>query len=86
MNIFWLLFLAHLMADFPLQINTIYSLKKRNAVGVLPHVAIYTTINVIVLLPFLNSGNTWFAIIALAITFARIIVSIVAGLLIRRWW
>jgi hypothetical protein len=65
MTIFWLLFLAHLIADFPLQTSAIYSFKKKKIVGILPHVAIYSAINVLVLLPFLNSVHTWLSIIAL---------------------
>jgi hypothetical protein len=67
MNIFWLLLLTHLMADFPLQTNRIYDVKNKNAVGIIPHVAIYTVLNVVVLLPFLNSVYTWIAIVTLTI-------------------
>ena len=70
MIIFWLLFLAHLLADFPLQTNTIYNLKKKNAVGVLPHVTIHIAANIIVLIPLLNLALTWVSIAILAIIHA----------------
>jgi len=63
---FWTLLLAHIIADFPLQTDTIYRLKTRYTWGVLPHVFICTVINTLALLPYLQNINTWIAIVFLA--------------------
>lgn len=47
------LILAHLIADFPLQTNTIYHLKKESVVGILLHSGIHA------LMAFLLTGLRW---------------------------
>ena len=64
---FWTLLLAHIIGDFPLQTDAIYRLKLRSTVGVLPHVAICTVMNIIALSPFLHSRYAWIAVVFLAL-------------------
>jgi len=68
MVLFWLLLLAHLIADFSLQTKAIFLLKKGSSAGVFIHVAIYAVVNIIVLFPMLGSFNTWSGILFLAIS------------------
>ncbi len=64
---FWILFLAHVIGDFPLQTDSIYQLKKKSFWGVLPHSFICTVMNILVLLAFLAKGQTWIAILFLSV-------------------
>jgi len=64
---FWILFLAHLIGDFPLQTDYIYRLKTRYTWGVLPHVLICTAVNILLLYPFLHHPATIGVIIFLLI-------------------
>lgn len=66
MVLFWPLLLAHLIADFSLQTNAIFRLKKQSPVGVYLHVAIYTVVNIAILFPYLGSVNTWLGVVFLA--------------------
>jgi hypothetical protein len=68
MNLFWLLILAHFIADFPLQSDKVYALKAKNKWGLLPHIFISVITNVLVGFPFLRFENFWFTIIFLAFT------------------
>ena len=59
---FWILLLAHVIGDFPLQTDVIYRLKRASFWGVLPHVALCTLMNVLVLIPFLSDARAWAAV------------------------
>lgn len=71
-NLFWLLLLAHLIADFPLQMDWIYSLKKRYSWGVLPHVGIFFFFSVCLAFPFVKFSYFWIGLFSLVITHAII--------------
>ncbi len=62
MNLFWLLLLAHFIADFPLQSDKIFALKSKYKWGVLPHIFISFITNLIVAFPYLGFRNFWFAV------------------------
>lgn len=64
---FWILILAHEIADFPLQFDTIYRLKRTSHWGVLPHILICTAINIIIFAPFLFTAKIWYAILFLSL-------------------
>lgn len=53
---FWFLrlFLAHLIADFPLQTNKIFEYKKSTSYGILFHTGIYLTVTLLLSLPYLK--------------------------------
>lgn len=53
---FWFLrlFLAHLIADFPLQTNKIFEYKKSTPYGVLAHTGIYLIVSALLSLPYLK--------------------------------
>ncbi|MGC8813210.1 MULTISPECIES: DUF3307 domain-containing protein [Dictyoglomus] len=53
---FWFLrlFLAHLIADFPLQTNKIFEFKRSTPYGILAHTGIYLLISVILSIPYLR--------------------------------
>lgn len=62
MNLFWLLLLAHFIADFPLQSDKIFALKSKYQWGVLPHIFISFITNLIIAFPYLGFKNFWFAV------------------------
>ena len=64
---FWILILAHEIADFPLQFDTIYRLKRTSRWGVIPHILICTAVNIIILAPFLYVVKVWYVILFLSI-------------------
>lgn len=68
MNLFWLLTLAHFIADFPLQSDKIYALKSKHKWGILPHIFISFITNLLVAFPFLVHRNFWIAVILLAVS------------------
>ena len=59
---FWTLLFAHVIGDFPLQTDAIYRVKTKYWWGVVPHVLICTVMNILVLVPFLNTKNAWWGI------------------------
>jgi len=65
MNLFWLLLLAHFIADFPLQSDKIFALKSKYKWGVLPHIFISFITNLIVAFPYLGFKNFWLAVLFL---------------------
>jgi len=67
---FWILLLAHVIGDFPLQTDYIYQFKRKSFWGVLPHSFICTVMNGLVLLPFLAKGQIWIAIFFLLVSHA----------------
>ena len=66
MNLFWLLTLAHFIADFPLQTDRIFALKSKYKWGVLPHIFISFVSNIIVAFPLLTVKIFWIAVVFLA--------------------
>jgi hypothetical protein len=65
--LFWTLLLAHIVGDFPLQIDALYRLKKRGITGVLPHVAVCTLTNIFALASLLSTMQAWTTLLALAV-------------------
>jgi hypothetical protein len=68
MNLFWLLILAHFIADFPLQSDKIFALKSKYSWGVLPHIFISFMTNLVVAFPYVGFKKFWLAILFLAIS------------------
>jgi len=66
MNFFYLLLLAHLVGDFPLQSDTIFRLKQKSVLGILVHVAIYAVVTLILFIPFLSYPSVWLAVFLLS--------------------
>jgi len=66
---FWFLrlLLAHLLADFPLQTNTIFRLKKRSFWGVFLHVSIFFILSIIFSVPYLKYIYSWIYLLLLSI-------------------
>jgi hypothetical protein len=67
MNFFYLLLLAHALADFPLQTDTVFRLKQKSMMGVLLHAGIFTAVALIIFFPFLAQAAAWIAILALTL-------------------
>ncbi len=65
MNLFWLLLLAHFIADFPLQSDEIFALKSKYKWGVLPHILISFITNLIIAFPYLSFKSFWLAVVFL---------------------
>ncbi len=59
MTVFWRLVLAHFIADFALQTDAVFLVKKRCAWGVLLHVAIFALTSIATTGPYLNSPPFW---------------------------
>lgn len=59
MAVFWRLVLAHFMADFALQTDAVFSVKKRFSWGVLLHVAIFALTSIAATGPYLNNPPFW---------------------------
>jgi len=67
MNLFWLLILAHFIADFPLQSDKIFALKSKYKWGLIPHIIISFITNLFIAFPYLGFKDFWFAVLFLAI-------------------
>lgn len=65
MSPFWLLLLAHIISDFPLQTDRIYQIKKKYVWGVFLHVGVCTVINIIFLIPYIGNWQIWAIIVFL---------------------
>ncbi len=65
MNLFWLLTLAHLVGDFPLQTDTVFYYKTTYKWGVLLHVGIVSAMNILFTLPYLRYPVFWIVLILL---------------------
>lgn len=68
MNFFYLLLLAHVVGDFPLQNDAIFRLKKKSMMGVVVHVAVFAAVALIILSPFLSQSVVWATILLLSVT------------------
>lgn len=65
MILFWLLLLAHFIADFPLQSDKIFALKSKYKWGILPHISISLITNLVIAFPYLSFKNFWLAVLFL---------------------
>jgi hypothetical protein len=65
MVLFWWLLFAHLLADFPLQVNRVYTLKLKSFWGVVLHASIFGIVALIVSAPYwlVNPYNLLFIIV-----------------------
>lgn len=70
MSPFWLLVLAHVISDFPLQTDKIYKIKKDHVWGIFLHVSICTITNIVFLQPYLNYWQSWIVIFFLFVVHA----------------
>ena len=68
MDLFWLLVLAHLVGDFPLQTDTIFYYKNKYKWGILLHVTICAVMNIVFTVPFLNYPSFWLVLFILFIS------------------
>jgi hypothetical protein len=59
MELFWRLYLAHLLADFPFQTNRIFAWKTRSFLGVLIHASVVVGTSTLMLWPALVSADRW---------------------------
>ena len=83
MYIFWLLILAHFIADFPLQSDKIFALKSRYSWGVLPHIFISFITNLVIAFPYFGSNNFWIAMVFLAVV--HFLLDWMKIVLIQKW-
>ncbi len=67
MNFFYLLLLAHVVGDFPLQNDAIFRLKQKSMMGVVVHVAVFAAVALIILTPFLAQPVVWAAVLLLSV-------------------
>ncbi len=70
MFLFIRLYLAHLIADYPLQTDKIYQLKVRSNFGLLIHAGIAALMTLVFMWPFLNHYETWLFAIMIWISHA----------------
>ncbi len=68
MNLFWLLLLAHLIGDFPLQTDRVFYVKKMIKGGLWLHVGIWSLCNLVFTIPYLKYPLYWFIFLALVIS------------------
>ncbi len=68
MNLFWLLTLAHLIGDFPLQTDAVYYYKTTYKWGVFLHVSIVGIMNVLFTLPYLRFPAFWVVLLLLFVS------------------
>ncbi|NOY77355.1 MAG: DUF3307 domain-containing protein [Calditrichaeota bacterium] len=68
MDLFWLLVLAHLVGDFPLQTDTIFHYKNKYKWGILLHVSICAVMNMVFTIPFLGYPSFWLVLFILFIS------------------
>ncbi|MBC7545003.1 MAG: DUF3307 domain-containing protein [Candidatus Sericytochromatia bacterium] len=70
MELFWRLYLAHLLADFPFQTNRIFAWKTRSFAGVLVHAVVVVLTSTVMLWPALVSPDRWVILTFLGLTHA----------------
>ncbi len=64
----YILILAHLAGDFLFQPGRLVMWKERSVIGVLIHVLIIVSLNIVLFGPYLNQGALWIALGALGVT------------------
>ncbi|OIP80308.1 hypothetical protein COW94_03005 [Candidatus Peregrinibacteria bacterium CG22_combo_CG10-13_8_21_14_all_44_10] len=64
----YILVLAHLAGDFLFQPGKLVGWKQKSPVGVLVHVLIIVSINLLLFLPYLGQALVWWAILILGVT------------------
>jgi hypothetical protein len=62
------LFLAHFLADYPLQSDKLVKLKKKSYKGTVLHTLIHLAVLIIVLFPFLYLKSIWIGIVVIFVT------------------
>jgi hypothetical protein len=65
MVLFWRLLLAHLIADFPLQTDAVFAVKKGRAWGVLLHSTLFGLTAILLAGPFLGIWAAWGGVVLL---------------------
>jgi hypothetical protein len=65
MVLFWRLLLAHLIADFPLQTDAVFAVKKDQRWGVILHATIFGLTAVLLTRPYLNHTEMWLGLVFL---------------------
>jgi len=83
MVLFWRLVLAHVAADFALQTDAVFRVKKRFSRGVLLHGAIFALTSILVTIPYLNILPLWGGLVFLwlfhvAVDKAKLVLSVSA--------
>jgi hypothetical protein len=68
MNLFWLLALAHLIGDFPLQTDRVFYYKSNIRWGLWVHVGICTACNLLLTIPYLRYPAFWLILAGLTIS------------------
>lgn len=68
MNIFWLLLLVHIIADFPLQTDFVFQLKQKKKWGVVLHGLIHFGLGAMILLPYWKSPDLWFGLLIISVS------------------
>jgi len=67
MNLYWLLVLAHLIGDFPLQTDRVFYYKHKTKWGILIHIALCTASNILMTIPFFIYPWFWLILLAMSI-------------------
>lgn len=67
MNILFLLYLAHLLGDYPLQTNWIYKIKHKSTEGGLVHILVIFACLAVCLFPYLVFPSVWFLMITISV-------------------
>ncbi|MFC1682866.1 DUF3307 domain-containing protein [Candidatus Zixiibacteriota bacterium] len=65
MVLFWRLLLAHLIADFPLQTDAVFAVKKGRAWGVMLHSTLFWLTAILLAKPFLHIWAVWGGLVLL---------------------
>lgn len=68
MNLFWLLLLAHLVGDFPLQTDRVFYFKKKYKGGLWVHVGIWSICTIILTIPYFKYPLYWLILLGLIIS------------------
>lgn len=68
MNVFLLLLLSHLIADFPFQTNFVFKARYKYKYGGIFHILIHTVLNIFFLTPYILYYQTWIGIGIISIT------------------
>lgn len=67
MVLFWRLLLAHFVADFPLQTDAVFVVKKEKPWGLLLHSTLFWLVAILLAKPFLKIGAVWGGLIILGL-------------------
>ncbi len=67
MGLFWLLVLAHLVGDFPLQTDKVFYYKHKTRWGILIHIGITAACNVVFTIPYLKYPTYWLILLGMSV-------------------